>query len=393
MNDNGVICAAPWAHLYVNPNGNVHPCCTTWSVNYGNINQDSLETVWNSETANKFRQALLDGVKQECCEFCYNQENMTGSSLRTWLNDDYGHLINSDSAPLTNIAYIDIRSSNICNFACVMCNRHLSSKWHDLNTELGYEFDEPKFINLNDDAKQSVIDIMKHNVENIYFAGGEPLITPFHYEMLEYLIDAGYSKNISLRYNTNLSTVKYKNKSVFDLWKQFKKVNISASIDMPGIRGEFQRNGSDWKQIVDNWNNIRETMPSIEVVPQITITALSIGYIPELIQSLETELNYNTDLPYSINLSSKPEEWCSQNLPYHVKEQYTQKLLAFLDTCDKKEVYSMLINSCIKFMNDQEPDVDKFNQMKDSLDAIGRVIKKDWRMLWPEISNTIHVEK
>ena len=49
------------------------------------------------------------------------------------------------------------------------------------------------------------------DVDHIYFAGGEPLIMKKHYEILDFLIENNLNEKVFLRYNTNLSTLKYKN--------------------------------------------------------------------------------------------------------------------------------------------------------------------------------------
>ena len=47
------------------------------------------------------------------------------------------------------------------------------------------------------------------DLEEVYFAGGEPFIQEGHYKMLTLLIESGYAKNIHISYNTNLSYINY----------------------------------------------------------------------------------------------------------------------------------------------------------------------------------------
>ena len=84
------------------------------------------------------------------------------------------------------------------------------------------------------------------NVEKIYFAGGEPLIMPEHFQLLTKLIETGRSKNVTLIYNTNCTILDYKGNNLLDLWKNFKWVNIGASIDAMGTRIEYIRKGTRW---------------------------------------------------------------------------------------------------------------------------------------------------
>ena len=73
-------------------------------------------------------------------------------------------------------------------------------------------------------------EVAPHLIE-VYFAGGEPFVQDGHYKLLEYLIDNGYAKNISLSYNTNLSYDKYKKYDLQDLWENFKKVDLWPSCE------------------------------------------------------------------------------------------------------------------------------------------------------------------
>ena len=89
-----------------------------------------------------------------------------------------------------------------------------------------------------------------------YFAGGEPLITPEHYVILEEMIRKGRTDTI-LRYNTNASTISYKQYDIFDLWKHFDRIELSCSIDHYGERAEVMRHGTDWARVEENLTKFR----------------------------------------------------------------------------------------------------------------------------------------
>ena len=397
---NDAICAAPWTHIYLHPDGEMWPCCTAHKLPYGNTNDDNFLSVWNSDAAKKFRKDLLNGIKQECCEFCYNQEKHAGHSLRTRLNEDYGKYITKNLEPsLDNIKYIDIRSSNICNMACVMCNPYFSSKWHEDYKKLYKDTSSfpKKFVNINDDVKDTVLDILNDELDTVYFAGGEPLITPFHYEMLQKLIETGYSKNIELRYNTNLSTLKYKNIDIFDMWKNFKSVILQVSIDAIGEYAEYIRYGQSWDTILNNWLEVKSRMPDILIGPQITITSLNVGYLPELLNELINNMKFDMHwIPrpswINFNLSIGPDKTCCKNLPENVKNQYIKKLEKFYEETMHKELCSSIINASIQFL--KEPGEEKhFKSLIWWLDNLDSLRGNDWKSLWPEIENEIKNEK
>ena len=81
-------------------------------------------------------------------------------------------------------------------------------------------------IHINDrsiDDIYTILDQQIDNVEEIYFAGGEPLIMDEHYYILEKLIAKG-RRDVRLRYSTNLMKIKYKQWDNIELWRHFDSV-------------------------------------------------------------------------------------------------------------------------------------------------------------------------
>ncbi len=68
-------CVIPWIHMHPWPDGRVFTCCLSeLHTPVGNLNDESLEEVWNSDTMKKFRLDLLNGKKISNCNRCYEQE-------------------------------------------------------------------------------------------------------------------------------------------------------------------------------------------------------------------------------------------------------------------------------------------------------------------------------
>jgi hypothetical protein len=365
--------------MYIEPNGNVHPCCTARSVLYGNTNTSSLQEIWNGDAIKKFRDELVAGVKQEACEFCYTREQFgnDGSSLRTHFNKLY--LEDVVENPEMKLKYVDVRPSNICNFACVMCGPHLSSNWHDDAYAIFGTVKHPKFIKISDKTRQEILDNLIH-AEHVYFAGGEPLITDFHWDILDWLA-ANNKNDVGIRYNTNLSVLSYKNKSVFDYWKKFKNVKIAASIDLDGPRGEYHRHGLSWKKFVENWRLIAKECPHITLTPHITTTCLTVGYLPEFLDSIQTELNHRGD--FDFNIAQGPKIFNPVVLPTEVKRQYKEKLMAYLNRSNVQG-HINIINSVTKFLSTEDYDNEEFKNTLQFLTKLDIIRDTDWRKLWPE---------
>ena len=60
-------CKIPWADCRIHPNGDVSPCL---AVSFGNVKENSLERVLNSEMANRFKKHILSNRFYKQCKRC-----------------------------------------------------------------------------------------------------------------------------------------------------------------------------------------------------------------------------------------------------------------------------------------------------------------------------------
>ena len=191
-------CIIPWIHLHHWPNGNVYQCCITDMHNVaGNLKDNTMDEIWNNDHMKNLRLELLDGKKPESCMKCYEQEGKGIRSFRVNANWTFDHHLypkaeqtNPDgSLDKMDLIYWDFRFSNLCNMKCRMCGGHLSHLWHEDEKKLYKRTSENSaIVHVNDFSKQDikkVIDSNLHMVEEVYFAGGEPLIMDEHYYILE----------------------------------------------------------------------------------------------------------------------------------------------------------------------------------------------------------------
>ena len=126
---------------------------------------------------------------------------------------------------------LDIRFDNKCNLKCRICSSKFSTSWYSDEVKLGLQ-PEKKSEVYKKTISSKVFDFIIEqlpNVNELFFAGGEPIIQDGHYAILEKAIELGISEKISLAYNTNFSTLKYKNKNIISIWDKFKEVWISDS--------------------------------------------------------------------------------------------------------------------------------------------------------------------
>jgi sulfatase maturation enzyme AslB (radical SAM superfamily) len=242
------------------PDGRIRPCCLA-SAEYSKP---------LSEIANPSRfQDLKSQNNPDACKICWSKEDQGFTSMRS--------MYQKKVTTAAGIQFLDIRHSNQCNLKCRYCHPHFSNQWAK---ELSYP------ITLQQSKFDDYLDhLLTKDLVDVYWCGGEPLINGNHYDMLETLISNGLSENIELRYNSNFTVIQYKDKNVFDLWQQFKSVQISISVDAVGEISNYIRSGSDWNIISANIDVALEQIeknPKISISLSPVVSLLSIWTLPEL---------------------------------------------------------------------------------------------------------------
>lgn len=294
---NKAFCIIPWIHIQLRQNAEVYPCCRiSHGFSYGNIKDKTIDEVWNSEAIKKVRREMVAGIPQSFCSDCFKLENFGSTSYRNVMNHEFKNEFarideTDESGYLKNntIPYLDLRFSNICNLKCRSCSSENSSSWVEDEKKLNPDlFQSPKLShiyklkNINPDIINQLYKKLP-SVDNLYFAGGEPLLDENHYLVLEKLIQLGRT-DILITYNTNLTVLKFKKWNVLKLWQQFKEVQVSASIDAIGPAFELIRKGADWKEIQKNLKLIKFFLPNTLLIIYPTISVLNCFNITTLIE-------------------------------------------------------------------------------------------------------------
>ena len=383
-------CILPWIHVYANPDGNVLPCCIgDYRMPMGNVQENTIEEIFNNDKFKTMRSNMLSGKQCEECTACYTNEEVGNNSLRQTVNRQFEKYIpdalstqSDGTLDEMKLRYLDVRWINYCYFNCRSCSSTYSSSWAtevckdkvyifaggDSNDDLYQQF-EPHF----------------DTIEEFYFAGGEPLLTDKHYDILEYLLDAGRT-DVKLRYNTNLSVLRYKNKNVLDMWKRFENVNVGASIDSWGSRAEYIREGTDWNTIEENLRMIRQETPHVNLQTDTVVSIFNIFTIPEFIRyMIDNDLvDKETYNPQFYNLIN-PEYYSIQLLDKSQRSVIIERLLncRFTTRIDSKlmKLVNHLRESDIKL--ELIGELDQQNRKYDALRS------RDFAETFPELREII----
>jgi sulfatase maturation enzyme AslB (radical SAM superfamily) len=298
---NNVFCILPWVHFHALPNKKVLPCCMAESnLPVSTTDSESIISMMNTEEYRELRKNMLNGIPTSTCNRCYDLEKVGQWSLRQSHNTVRGEknldLVNSteDDGSIKNfkLEYMDIRWSNICNMKCRSCGPEFSSlhakEYIDKKADkekLRQYFNMDDIVVTSNKGNKFFKNLKPYlkDVEEVYFAGGESLITPEHYQTLDEWIAQGKT-DIDLSYTTNFSVFKFKDKNVIDYWKQFKSVQIFASLDGMGKVGEYLRSGTDWKEIEDNIKMIKKEVPHVKFHITPTISTWNVYHFPEFFE-------------------------------------------------------------------------------------------------------------
>ena len=287
-------CMYPWVHLHAYPTGEAWPCCQAEmsAGPIGNLKQNTIKEVWNSPRMKQLRTNMINGVQDPACVRCYEQEDSGFFSGRRSANKHHGHHISRVDKTYEDghyddfqMTYWDIRFSNLCNLSCRSCGHIFSSSWYQDQAKLAGKDWAKKNRPLNI-AGRSATDMWEQllphmdYVEQIYFAGGEPLMMDEHYRILEELERRGRF-DVRLIYNTNFTQVQLKDRVVFDLWRRFDSVAVGASLDAMGPRAEYIRRGTDWDAVRRNREQMLEICPRVDFYISPTLSIMNAWHLPD----------------------------------------------------------------------------------------------------------------
>lgn len=345
-------CPLPWMHLHIAPDGSVLPCCAgDTSHPLGNIDQDNLADIYNNKNFQKLRQGLLTGKHPKECQHCWVKEKTGIRSHRLDHNEQY-HVAKTRPDGLVdqfNPLTLDIRINKICNLKCRSCSPHLSSAIAQ-EVQGIYNVDWPSLNNRQRKSVMSELLTLLPDVEHIYFAGGEPLLAPEHFEILTELVNIKHT-DLNLFYNTNFMQLDFRGVSFTDLWKEFSDITIGASLDAHGSVAEYLRHGTVWSSIKSNLKRLQNEAPHVKFRVTSTAGFLNIESLIEL-QRNWTEQGVISIDQFSISQIIFDSFFSAQAAPIHHKRRLTSIIkdhISWLDFQGAQEL-SMRWQQVIDYM-------------------------------------------
>lgn len=315
---NRAFCPVPWNSIMYNFDGTVKNCIRS-AEPIGNIRDSDIEEILDQDRLIKTN--MKAGQKFARCNPCYDLEqeknNFNIISDRVFylkeLRDVDHTLYDTMNFELHTV---DIRWSNLCNFACVYCNPEFSSKWA---SEHGVIMMTP----VDQQVEKFKQYIFKHapQLKHVYLAGGEPLLMKENLEFLELLKQV--NPNVNLRINTNLSRVDTR---IFELICEFKNVHWIVSVESMESEYEYIRHGGSWIDFSANLKTIQQLPHKITFnMLHFLLNHMSIFECVEFLQNMGFHNN-----SFVIGALLKPDYLNIRHLPEtvlnSVKDELKQKI-------------------------------------------------------------------
>jgi MoaA/NifB/PqqE/SkfB family radical SAM enzyme len=386
-------CMHPFTGLATREDGAIKVCCRSQPIGF--IQNESLEEIWNGEKMREVRRQVLNNERPDVCKPCFDLEDQGVQSLRQRhiegvipearinLYPNALDALRKDYTMPFEFPTMEIKLNNLCNLKCRMCNPLDSTSWQDWNeVKSFYEKENNYLVPIVDKLVQkpgqyigpfgdtdkwwNSFEKLIPYFRRVEFAGGEPLMDPQHYKILNML--KPYGKNIEIKYATNGTTTGIsKGRTVHDYWPYFRSVAVNVSID--GIHSvyEYIRSGSSFSTVEKNIK-VFCSFPNVSrVVGAFTAQAGNILQAAECIDYFINEMN----IVFYSHRVSYPNCLSAQVLPQELKDLAISRLQS-------------VAQRVALFPNvEKYPILEKITQQQIK-DNINYLRAKDQNHLWPD---------
>jgi len=299
----------PFTGLATREDGAICACCRSHPVGF--IDKQSLQEIWNNDTMKRIRKQVLNDQRPNECEPCFALEDQGVESLR--MRHIAGKIpearinlyptalstLKADYSMPFEIPTMELKLNNLCNLACRMCHPMDSTSWTDWS-------EVKEFYKAEGNIMYAIVE--DHNLERkpfldkfqdnpawwaslekllpyfrrVEFAGGEPLMDPQHYRILDML--APYASQIEIKYATNLSMLGKAGRTVWEYWPMFKSVAVNVSIDGIGDSYEYIRTNAHWAKLIANIRQIQTISNISRIVGAVTVQVSNVLVLDKIIE-------------------------------------------------------------------------------------------------------------
>lgn len=346
-NQSNTFCMHPFTGLATREDGAILVCCRSHPI--GDITKNTLEEIWNNDNMKRIRHQVCNSIRPKECEPCFVLEDQGVESLRqrhiTGAIPEsrailYPHALDSLREDYTmpfEIPTMEIKLNNLCNLKCRMCHPMDSTSWNDWQEveefyikENNYMVQAIKDLNL---LQKPYLDKFEDNpnwwdsfakiipyFRRAEFAGGEPLMDPQHYRILDMLSEYGH--NIEIKYATNLTTLGKGRRNIYDYWPKFKSVAVNVSIDGFENSHDYIRGNGDWRELISNIKEVQKIPNLNRIVGAVAVQVSNVLVLDKMIEYFLDDLG----IVFYTNIVKYPNVLSIQVLPQELKDLAIRRL-------------------------------------------------------------------
>ena len=274
------------------------PCCKSNGETFVSVplTQMTLQEYKSDQKFQSIKSDLANQTQNEFCRVCKDVEAAGGQSDRqsnnaNWLRiiseqdlwQEFDQWYQSEQAGQHGAWHWYLFLDNQCQARCVMCDPVFSTALEKEYGILGWKQiqfakDRSQDLTVNDPVRV-VEEFKKHasQAKILQLLGGEPTLSQDGLDLLQWLVDQGFSQHMILKINTNGIKIPRK---WLDVCQNFKQCQWSVSVDALGDLNHWIRYPTPWKNVETSIAELKQH--GFFIMIKTTVHALNVHYIPEV---------------------------------------------------------------------------------------------------------------
>lgn len=362
-------CTAKWLQLTLTlQNGMNHSCHhpPPHKIPLDELNE-TPKALHNTKFKKQQRKLMLDGLKPNECEYCWNIEDLSEDhfSDRVYKNSDLkwsmNHLSDVVQARDThNLAptYLEVSFENTCNLTCSYCVPENSSSWHQeikkhgayptsyRHGDLGKQKEDGKSIYTLAESNPYLEAFwdwwpeLHKSLEVFRITGGEPLLSLSTWKVIEYLQD-NPRPSLDFALNSNLCVPQERINKLVNavnlLNGKVKSFTVYTSCEAAQEQAEYIRFGLNYKKFLENIEQLLSQTPKeFKVSFIITFNALSLSSFINFLEDLrELRDKYRVEsferIEMMISYLRWPKHMSAKALPREIKQPFVAQVIEYIN--------------------------------------------------------------
>lgn len=365
-------CAAKWYNATIwldkgKTSSCHHPAFHQISTKAIKTNPSALH---NTEFKKRRRKEMLEGKRPHECDYCWKVEDIgehvvSDRVFKTIIYDD----LSNNAIPSkynweqdVHLKTLEIAFDRACNLACSYCNADFSTTWGKDIKQNGtyknlitpdssvYKMDGTQGYYPPDNGNPFIEGFwnwwpeIKNTLQEIRVTGGEPLIHPDFWKLLEFIKQE--NKDIRVAVNSNLCVKPSQIQKLVEYSKHV-ELHVYTSNESIGEQAEYIRDGLDWVQWKKNYNILSNHVKELHVM--MTINSLCLPHLTALGDFiLESRVSNNDKTGYmSLNILRNPEFMSPLFAPNPLKKDTSEKIKDWVEK-NKSRMQDMEIESWLR---------------------------------------------